>query len=396
MQISDRLSSIKPSLTLSVNSRALELKAQGIAVTSLAVGEPDFPTPKHVCDAAKAAIDDNFCRYTAVPGIPELRKAAGAYFEKTYGVPVAMESIAIGAGGKHCLYNFMQATLNPGDEVLVPAPYWLSYPDMVMLTGATPVPVLAGPEQGFKVTPAMLEAHTTDKTKLLILNSPSNPTGAVYTEAEFTAIMDWAIARGLFVLSDEIYDQLVFAPAKMTSAISWFARYPEQVAVLNGLSKSYAMTGWRVGFLAAHPTLIKKISAMQGHSTSNICSIAQKAGLAALTGSMECVDKMREAFVRRRDLAMKIIEGWPFAICPKPDGAFYLFLDVSRCYGGSVKNSTELCTLLLDKAHVAVVPGAAFGDDKCIRFSYAVGDEVLKGALQNIGAELAKLAAEPK
>ena len=396
MQISDRLSSIKPSLTLSVNSRALELKAQGISVTSLAVGEPDFPTPKHVCEAAKAAIDDNFCRYTAVPGIPELRKAAGAYFEKNYGVPVPMESIVVGAGGKHCLYNFMQAMLNPGDEVLVPAPYWLSYPDMVMLTGATPVSVLAGPEQGFKVTPAMLEAHTTDKTKLLILNSPSNPTGAVYTEAEFTAIMDWAIARGLFVLSDEIYDQLVFAPAKMTSAISWFAKYPEQVAVLNGLSKSYAMTGWRVGFLAAHPLLIKKISAMQGHSTSNICSIAQKAGLAALTGSMECVDKMREAFVRRRDLAMKIIEGWPFAICPKPDGAFYLFLDVSKCYGGSVSNSTDLCTLLLDKAHVAVVPGAAFGDDKCIRFSYAVGDEVLKGALQNIGAELAKLAAEPK
>ena len=396
MQISDRLSSIKPSLTLSVNSRALELKAQGISVTSLAVGEPDFPTPKHVCEAAKAAIDDNFCRYTAVPGIPELRKAAGAYFERNYGVPVPMESIVVGAGGKHCLYNFMQAMLNPGDEVLVPAPYWLSYPDMVMLTGATPVSVLAGPEQGFKVTPAMLEAHTTDKTKLLILNSPSNPTGAVYTEAEFTAIMDWAIARGLFVLSDEIYDQLVFAPAKMTSAIGWFAKYPEQVAVLNGLSKSYAMTGWRVGFLAAHPTLIKKISAMQGHSTSNICSIAQKAGLAALTGSMECVDKMREAFVRRRDFAIKIIEGWPFATCPKPDGAFYLFLDVSKCYGGSVNNSTDLCTLLLDKAHVAVVPGAAFGDDKCIRFSYAVGDDVLKGALESIGAVLAELAAEPK
>ena len=176
-----------------------------------------------------------------MPGIPELRKAAGAYFERTYGVPVPMESIIIGAGGKHCLYNFMQATLNPGDEVLVPAPYWLSYPDMVMLTGATPVAVAAGPEQGFKVTPAMLEAHVTEKTKLLILNSPSNPTGAVYTEAEFSAIMDWAIARGLFVLSDEIYDQLVFAPAKMTSAIHWFAKYPDQVAVLNGLSKSYAM-----------------------------------------------------------------------------------------------------------------------------------------------------------
>ena len=210
MQISDRLSSIKPSLTLSVNSRALELKAQGVAVTSLAVGEPDFPTPPHVCEAAKAAIDANFCRYTAVPGIPDLRKAAGAYFDRAYGVPVPQESIVIGAGGKHCLYNFLQATVNPGDEVLIPAPYWLSYPDMVMLAGGVPVTVHAGPEQGFKVTPGMLDAAATDKTRLLILNSPSNPTGAVYTEAEFTAIMDWALARGIFVLSDEIYDQLVF------------------------------------------------------------------------------------------------------------------------------------------------------------------------------------------
>ena len=316
MQISERLSSIKPSLTLSVNSRALELKAQGIAVTSLAVGEPDFPTPAHVCEAAKAAIDENFCRYTAVPGIPELRKAAGAYFDRAYGVPVAQESIVIGAGGKHCLYNFLQATINPGDEVLIPAPYWLSYPDMVMLAGGVPVTVHAGPEQNFKVTPDMLDAAVTGKTRLLVLNSPSNPTGAVYTEAEFSAIMDWAIQRGIFVLSDEIYDQLVFAPAKMTSAIGWFARYPEQVAVLNGMSKSYAMTGWRVGFLAAHPMLIKKISAMQGHSTSNICSIAQKAALAALTGPTECIDHMREAFMRRRDLGMKIIETWPWAVCP--------------------------------------------------------------------------------
>ena len=392
MQISDRLSSIKPSLTLSVNSRALELKAQGVAVISLAVGEPDFPTPSHVCEAAKAAIDDKFCRYTAVPGIPELRKAAGAYFDRAYGVPVPPESIVIGAGGKHCLYNFLQATINPGDEVLIPAPYWLSYPDMVMLAGGVPVTVHAGPEQGFKVTPDMLDAAVTGKTRLLILNSPSNPTGAVYTEAEFTAIMDWAIQRGIFVLSDEIYDQLVFAPAKMTSAIGWFARYPEQVAVLNGLSKSYAMTGWRVGFLAAHPLLIKKISSMQGHSTSNICSIAQKAALAALTGPTECIDLMREAFVRRRDLAMKTIETWPWAVCPRPDGAFYLFVDVRKCYGGAVNNSTELCTWLLDKAHVALVPGAAFGDDNCIRFSYAVADDVLAQALEVAGAEMVRLA----
>lgn len=394
MQISDRLSSIKPSLTLSVNSRALELKAQGVAVTSLAVGEPDFPTPRHVCEAAKAAIDENFCRYTAVPGIPDLRKAAGAYFDRAYGVPVPQESIVIGAGGKHCLYNFLQATVNPGDEVLIPAPYWLSYPDMVMLAGGVPVTVHAGPEQGFKVTPAMLDAASTSKTRLLILNSPSNPTGAVYTEAEFTAIMDWAMGRGIFVLSDEIYDQLVFAPAKMTSAIGWFARYPEQVAVLNGLSKSYAMTGWRVGFLAAHPTLIKKISSMQGHSTSNICSIAQKAALAALTGPTDCIDTMREAFMRRRDLGMKIVDSWPWAVCPKPDGAFYLFVDVRKCYGGTVKNSTELCTRLLDKAHVALVPGAAFGDDNCIRFSYAVADDVLTHALESAGAEMARLAEE--
>lgn len=394
MQISDRLSSIKPSLTLSVNSRALELKAQGVAVTSLAVGEPDFPTPPHVCEAAKAAIDANFCRYTAVPGIPDLRKAAGAYFDRAYGVPVPQESIVIGAGGKHCLYNFLQATVNPGDEVLIPAPYWLSYPDMVMLAGGVPVTVHAGPEQGFKVTPGMLDAAATDKTRLLILNSPSNPTGAVYTDAEFTAIMDWALARGIFVLSDEIYDQLVFAPAKMTSAIGWFARYPEQVAVLNGLSKSYAMTGWRVGFLAAHPTLIKKISSMQGHSTSSICSIAQKAALAALTGPTDCIDTMREAFMRRRDLGMKIIGSWPWAVCPKPDGAFYLFVDVRKCYGGTVNNSTELCTHLLDKAYVALVPGAAFGDDNCIRLSYAVADDVLAHALKNAGAEMARLAEE--
>ncbi|CAI3238644.1 pyridoxal phosphate-dependent aminotransferase [Desulfovibrio legallii] len=392
MQISHRLSNIKPSLTLSVNSRALELKAQGVSVTSLAVGEPDFPTPPHVCAAAKAAIDANFCHYTAVPGIPELRKAAGDYFGRAYGVPVPRESIIIGAGGKHCLYNFIQTTINPGDEVLLPAPYWLSYPDMVMLAEGVPVPVSAGPEQNFKVTPAMLEAHRTAKTRLLILNSPSNPTGAVYTEAEFTAIMDWALSQGIFVLSDEIYDQLVFSPATMTSAIGWFAEYPRQVAVLNGLSKSYAMTGWRVGFLAAHPDLIKKISSMQGHSTSNICSIAQKAALAALTGPMDGVREMCRAFQRRRDLAMHIIEDWPFAVCPRPDGAFYLFVDVRKCFGRLAANSTDICTRLLDKAHVAVVPGAAFGDDNCIRFSYAVADDVLAKALDRIGAELAVLA----
>lgn len=392
MQISERLGSIKPSLTLAVNSRAMELRAQGVQVISLAVGEPDFNTPRFICEAAKQAIDDNFSRYTPVPGIPELRGAAGAYFERAYGVPVPSDCIIIGAGGKHCLYNFAQTFINPGDEVLIPSPYWVSYPVIVELAGGVPVPVPAGADLAFKVNPDLLETRRTPKTRLLVMNSPSNPTGAVYSEEEFSAIMDWALSRNIFVLSDEIYDQIVFAPAKVTSAIKWFEQKPEMVAVLNGLSKSYAMTGWRVGFMAAHQDLIKKMSTLQGHSTSNICSIAQKAGLAALTGPTDFISEMREAFRRRRDMAMDIIGQWPFAVCPRPDGAFYLFVDVHACYGGKVKNSTELCTWLLDEANVALVPGAAFGDDKCVRFSYAVADDTLELALKSVGNALQRLA----
>ncbi|MCR5813295.1 MAG: pyridoxal phosphate-dependent aminotransferase [Desulfovibrio sp.] len=391
MQISDRLKSIQPSLTLAVNSKALELRSKGIDIISLAVGEPDFPTPKHICEAAKKAIDDNFCRYTQVPGIPELRKAAGDYFSRQHKVPVAAEAVIIGAGGKHCIYNFLQAYLNHGDEVLIPSPYWLSYPDMVQLAGGVPIFVKAGADQNFKVNCEMLERAVSAKTKLLIMNCPSNPTGAVYTQAEFAKIMDWALERGLFVLSDEIYEQLVYTDFPAPSALPWFAKKPEQVAILNGVSKSFAMTGWRIGFLCAHPDLIKKISAMQGHSTSSICSIAQKAALAALTGPMDCVLEMRQAFQRRRDLAYAKVSSWPGIVCPKPDGAFYIFCDVHTVYGDSVHNSTELCTYLLDHAHVAVVPGAAFGDDACIRFSYAVADEVLERALTAVGHELAAL-----
>ena len=394
MQISDRLSTIKPSLTLSVNTRAMELRAQGVQITSLAVGEPDFPTPKHICEAAKAAIDENFCRYTAVPGIPDLRKAVAGYFKQFYDAEIAPENTIISAGGKHALFNFIQATVNPGDEVLIPAPYWLSYPPLVTLAGGTPVTVPATAEHAFKVTPAMLEAHRTEKTTLLILNSPSNPSGAVYTAEELDALLDWAQEHNVFVFCDEMYDQLVFAPAKMASAVHRFIKNPEGIAILGGLSKSFAMTGWRVGYLVAHPDLIKKISSMQGHSTSNICSIAQKAALAALTGPMDCLQPMREAFQRRRDLAMKIISGWPWAVCPRPDGAFYLFVDVHACYGKEVHNSTEMCTKLLEEANVAVVPGAAFGDDNCIRLSYAVADEVLAGALEAMGKVFARLYAE--
>lgn len=388
MKFAQRLSEIQPSMTLAMSNRAQELKRAGVDVLSLAPGEPDFPTPAFIREAAKEAIDQNFTRYTPVAGIPELRAAAGAYFERYYQTKIAPESIIMGAGGKNCLYTFIQTMINVGDEVLIPSPYWVSYPDMTLLAGARPILVPTASANGFKVTPDLLEAKRTADTRLLILNSPCNPTGAVYTKAELAAIVEWASNHDVFVLSDEIYDQLVYPPAQMASAIPWFTRFPERVAVVNGLSKSYAMTGWRVGFLAGHPELIRKMTIMQGHSLSNICSIAQKAALAALTGPDECVQEMRTAFERRRDLAMRIVSGWQKAICPHPDGAFYLFMDVSGYYTPEVSGSVALCQHLLEKAHVATVPGAAFGDDRCLRISYAVSDETLEKALLRIGAAL--------
>ena len=366
-------------------------------VISLGVGEPDFDTPWHIRDEGIYSLEKGRTFYTSNAGLKELREEIVRYLERRIHVSYdPLREVLITVGGSEGIDMAFRAMLNPGDEVLIPAPYWLSYPDMVERAGGVPVTVHAGPERNFKVTPLMLEEKTTDKTRLLVLNSPSNPTGAVYSDREFMQIMRWALARNIFVLSDEIYDQLVFPPAKMTSAITWFEHCPELVAVLNGLSKSYAMTGWRVGFLAAHPDLVKKISSMQGHSTSSICSVSQKAALAALEGPVECVDEMRAAFLRRRDLALDIIKAWPWAVCPKPDGAFYLFVDVHQCYGDQVRNSTELCTYLLDKAHVALVPGAAFGDDNCIRLSYAVADDVLADALSRVGEVLGELAGETR
>ena len=394
MQISDRLMNIQPSLTLAMNAKALERKEQGVMVTSLAVGEPDFPTPKHICEAAKQAIDSNFCRYTAVPGIMELRKAVCGYYQNQYDLSIEPANVIIGAGGKHALYNYIMTVVNPGDEVIIPAPYWVSYPDMVKLAEGVPVFVKAGAEAKFKVTAEQIREAITPRTKLLILNSPSNPTGAVYTAEELEGIMKVAIEAGILVLADEMYDQLVFEPAEMASVSPWVAKYPEQVSILCGVSKSFAMTGWRCGYLVSHKDIIKKCSTLQGQCTSNICSITQKAALAALTGPMDCVATMRAAFQRRRDMALEIIDGWKFAVCPHPDGAFYLFVDVHNCYRKTVHNSLELSQHLLDKIHVALTPGVAFGDDSCIRFSYAVSDETLKMAVAKVGDVLAELADE--
>ncbi|GAB6175130.1 pyridoxal phosphate-dependent aminotransferase [Desulfobaculum senezii] len=388
MRLSKKIAQVKPSATLAVSSKAMELRAQGREIVSLSVGEPDFATPQHICDAAKKAVDDGMTRYTQVPGIPALREAVAEYFNSYYGTSAGADSTIVTNGGKQALYNLLQCLLDPGDEVLIPGPYWVSYPAMVELADGVPVVVGAPAAQGFKLTPEDLDRAATPRTRALILNSPSNPTGVAYTEAELTAIAQWAVSRGVFVISDEIYDRLVYAPAEPVSLAPFWEQHPESVAVVNGLSKSFAMTGWRVGFTLAHPDLVKAMSKVQSQSTSNVCSIAQHAALAALTGPREMLGDMCDAFARRRDKAMDVVASWPGVVCPRPDGAFYIFPDVSALYCDRFKNSTELCTLLLEEAGVAAVPGAAFGDDACVRFSYALDDDTVVDALTRVGRVL--------
>ncbi|NJB69160.1 aspartate aminotransferase [Desulfobaculum xiamenense] len=385
MRISRKISQVKPSATLAVSAKAMELRAKGREIISLSVGEPDFDTPAHICEAAKAALDSGFTRYTQVPGVPELRDAVAGYFNSYYGTNAKAESTIVTNGGKQALYNLFLAILDPGDEVLIPAPYWVSYPAMVELADGVPVTVAARASRGFKITPEDLERARTPRTRALILNSPSNPTGVQYSEAELLALAQWAVDNDIFVVSDEIYDRLVYAPAEPVSLAPFWERHPEHVAVVNGLSKSFAMTGWRVGFALAHPDLVKAMSKIQSQSTSNVCSIAQRAALAALTGPRDMLARMCDAFAGRRDKAMEIVSSWPGVVCPRPDGAFYIFPDVSALYGERFADSTALCTLLLEQAGVAAVPGAAFGDDNCVRFSYALADETVVTALTRVG-----------
>ena len=388
MRISDRLKKLKPSATLAVNAKAQELKAQGREIVSLAVGEPDFGTPEHVCLAAKKAIDEGFTRYTPVPGIPDLRAAIAGYYGQFYGVCAKGENTMASTGGKQVLYNLLMALINPGDEVLIPAPYWVSYPPMVELAGGVPVIVPTTPESGFLASVRDLEDNCSPRTTVLMLNTPSNPTGCHYDQAALDEIARWARSKGIFIISDEVYDRLVFEPAKPSTLSGLWQRHPESVAVVGALSKSFCMTGWRVGWLLAHPDLVKACSKIQGQSTSNINSIAQKAAIAALTGPWDLVEQMKTAFVRRRDLALSIIRSWPGVTCPTPDGAFYLFPVLESYYNDQAKDSATLCTRFLEEAGVALVPGSAFGDDRCVRFSYAVADEVLESALAKVGKVL--------
>lgn len=389
MKLADRVSQLRPSATLSISAKAQELKARGKDILSLSVGEPDFPTPEFIRKAAKKAMDDGFTRYTPVPGMPDMREAAAGYFRRFYGAAsVKAENIIVSNGGKQCLYNLCQALLNPGDHVLIPAPYWVSYPPIVELASAKPVIIPTSPEKDFKLSKSELEKSLTPKTRLLLLNSPSNPTGARYTQSELDAIAEWAVAKDIIVIADEIYDRLVFGGATPLSLCSWWERCPEHFAIVNGVSKTFAMTGWRLGYALADADLVKAMSRLQGQSTSNVCSLSQKAAVAALESDFSDVEAMRAAFERRRNLALDIVASWPDVICPAPDGAFYLFPDVHQHYNERFPDSAALCEVLLEEAGVALVPGIAFGDDRCIRISYAVSDDVLATALKKVGKVL--------
>ena len=383
MNFADRMKKITPSATLAINAKALEMKAKGIAVTSLAVGEPDAPTPRHICEAAEKAIDENFTKYTPVNGILEVRNAVCHYFQRQYQVSAKPENVILTTGGKQSLANTLLVMLNDGDDVLLPCPYWTSYPDLIRLAGGNPVLVKADSSRGFRIDPSDLEKAATPKTRMMILNSPSNPTGVAYTQEELDALVSWCFEHDIFVLADEMYEQLVY-DGKPVSVSHWWEKHPEKIAILNGLSKAFSMPGWRVGYTLGHEELIKQCSKLQGQMTSHMCSIAQKAAVAALDGPYDCVEEMRQSFLRRRDLAMAEISTWPGVVCHRPGGAFYLFPDVSALFTPQMPSGEAVCTYLLEKARVACVPGEAFGDPHCIRLSYAVADDVLMDALRRI------------
>lgn len=394
-QLSDRLNRLSPSATLAMSQKSSEMKAQGIDVINLSVGEPDFNTPDHIKDAAKKAVDENYSRYSPVPGYPELRKAIVDKLQKENNLEYGLNEVLVSNGAKQCVCNAVMALVNNGDEVIVPAPYWVSYPQMVKLAGGTPVYVNAGFEQNFKMTPQQLEAAITPKTKMLILCSPSNPTGSVYSKEELKALAE-VIRRhdDLCVLADEIYEHINYVGRH--ESIAQFDGMKERCIIVNGVSKAYAMTGWRIGYMAAPEWIIKGCNKLQGQYTSGPCSVSQKAAEAAYTLDQCCVEDMRLAFERRRNLVVKLakeIEGLEVNV---PEGAFYLFPKCSSFFGKHtdgyvINNATDLAMYLLEVGHVATVSGDAFGDPECIRFSYATSDDNLREAMRRIKETLARL-----
>lgn len=395
-QVSERLASLSPSETLAMSQKSNELKAQGIDVINLSVGEPDFFAPKHVKEAAKKAVDDNYSFYSPVPGYPFLRKAIQQKLKNENQLDYAIDQIIVSGGAKQSVCNILLSVVNPGDEVIVPAPYWVSYVEMVKLAEGTNVVVYAGIEQDFKITPEQLESAITPKTKALILCSPSNPTGSVYSKKELEGLAK-VLAKypNIVVISDEIYEHINYIGKH--ESIAQFESIRDRVVIVNGVSKAYAMTGYRIGYIAGPKWIASACNKLQSQYTSGTCSVAQKAAEAALTGDQQCVEEMREAFLRRRNLVIELCQSISGMKLNVPEGAFYLFPEVSSYFGKSfngrtIHNSGDLAMYLLEEAHVATVGGAAFGAPECLRFSYATSDENLVEAMGRIKKALDQLS----
>ena len=389
--LADTLARVKPSPTIAISTMAAELKASGKDVIALSAGEPDFDTPDNIKDAAKAAIDAGKTKYTAPDGIPELKQAICAKFKRENGLDYTPAQVSVGTGGKQVLYNALVATLNPGDEVIIPAPYWVSYPDMVLLGGGTPVPVEATIENGFKLTPEQLEAVITPKTKWLIFNSPSNPSGAGYTRDELKGLTDVLMRHPhVWVMTDDMYEHISYPPFEFVTPVQVEPGLYDRTLTVNGVSKAYAMTGWRIGYAAGPVELIGAMRKVQSQSTSNPSSISQWAAVEALNGPQDYIQTSRVAFQRRRDLVVSMLNQANGINCPTPEGAFYVYPSIKGCIGKTtpggtvIENDEVFCTALLEDEGVAAVFGAAFGLSPNFRVSYATSDEALEDACQRI------------
>ena len=396
MRLSKKTYSVKPSPTLAIDAKAKSLKASGVDVISFGVGEPDFDTPENIKEAAIKAIRSGFTKYTPVGGTDELKTAIIEKLKKDNGLIYEKNEIIVSCGAKHCLYNIAEALYDAGDEVILPAPYWVSYPDQIVLNSAAPVIVKTDEGNAFKITPEILEANLSKKTKALILNSPSNPTGLAYDRKSLEAIAEIAVKHDFYIISDEIYEKLIYDGFEHVSIASLGDEIKQRTIVVNGISKSYAMTGWRIGFAAGPKDIINAMTNIQSQSTSNPASISQKAAVEALTGTQNFIPKMVSEFDKRRKYMVEKLNSIKGVSCIKPVGAFYAFPNVSSYYGRSfkdnlIKSSMDLSAYLLDEAKVAVVPGAAFGDDRYIRLSYATSMENIQKGLDRIESALSNL-----
>lgn len=395
-KLSDRIEAIQESATLAMAAKARAFKNQGIDVISLSLGEPDFKTPQHICEAAKSAIDEGkYFAYPPVAGYPDLREALAAKYQKENKVAYKAENIVVSNGAKQSIANTMLALLNPSDEVIVFSPYWVSYDALVRLTEATPVTIAGGIENDFKVTAAQLEAAITPRTKAIIFSSPCNPTGSVFSRQELEAIAKVVVKHNILAIADEIYEHINFTGDQVS--IASFPGMFERTITVNGFAKGFAMTGWRVGYIAAPKWIADGCNKVQGQITSANCSIAQRAALAAITGDMDPTTKMVEAYRNRREIVYNLLKEIPGIKSNYPQGAFYFFPDVSHYYGKldgtkTIANGDDFCLYMLEQAHVSLVPGNAFGDENCVRLSYAASEKDLREALKRIKEALAKLS----